>query len=271
MADSYLKQIQDAQQQFSDMFDEHDAILKVLEATDPQHTRRYRIIIQTPTQVFEPVVKDEITVEWERSGVPGKLTFTTIKDSNGMSFHEGDRAFLFYSTVKDRASYSGTTPYMNLFVGYVFKKSRDKQHHIQVTCYDQLRYLKNKYSWSFTNKTASEILRSICKDFGLHCGNVADTKYKIPALAMENVEAFDVILTALQETLAHTGRMYVLSDNNGVISLIDIERDYKSGYIVCDETAQNFEYTSDIDSETYNSIVLYYKPNTTAYVTTTEG
>lgn len=265
MADTYLKQIQDAQKsKLKDVHEDIDVIRQALENSDPAHNRWYRIVIQTPSQIFEPVVKDEITLEWERAGVPGKLTFTVIKDPSGMSFHEGDRVVFFAS---DRKTYNnlsaGTTPYSIMFVGYVFKKSRDKKHHIEVTCYDQLRYLKNKYSWSFVNKTASQILTSICKDYGLYYANIADTKYAIPALAMENAEAFDVILTALQETLAHTGKMYILSDNNGTITLVDAESYYKRGYLVCDETAQNFEYTSDIDTETYNSVVLYYKPNTT--------
>lgn len=267
MADTYLKQIQDAQKnKLNNVHEDIDVILQTLENSDPAHNRRYRIVIQTPKQIFEPVVKDEITLEWERSGVPGKLTFTVIKDPSGMSFHEGDRVVFCSSSGKSHTNISaGTTPYSIMFVGYVFKKSRDKKHHIEVTCYDQLRYLKNKYSYSFVNKTASQILTSICKDYGLYYANIADTKYVIPALAMENAEAFDVILTALQETLAHTGKMYALSDDNGIISLVDIES-RKMPFLVSDETAQNFEYTSDIDTETYNSIVLYYKPNTTTTI-----
>jgi hypothetical protein len=32
-----------------------------------------------------------------------------------------------------------------------------------------------------------------------------------------------------------------------------------SGVIICDTTAENFDYSSSIDDETYNSVVLYYK------------
>lgn len=261
---SYVDIIKDSQKNFfNESMAEQSSVMKAFEATDPTHENRYRIAISTPTRCFEPPIKDEVTIEWERTNTPGKLTFTVIKvaGANG-SFHEGDKVYFAYCP-------QGGTRYSLMFVGYVFKKSRDKKHHIEVTCYDQLRYLKNKYSWVFSNKTASQILKSICDDYGLELGAIAGTEYYIPSIAKENAEAFDVIITALEETLANTGQMYVLSDDNGVITLQNV-LNKKLNRLIDAETAQNFEYTSDIDSETYNSIVLYYKPTQTATTTTAE-
>lgn len=269
---SYVDIIKEAQESFlnsgtKDGESDVTTVMNAFEETDPYHERQCRIAISTPTRFFEPPIKDDITVEWERTNTPGKLTFTVIKVAGADgSFHEGDKVYFAYSAQRG-------DKYSLMFSGYVFKKSRDKRHHIEVVCYDQLRYLKNKYSWVFTNKTASEILKSVCSDYGLKCDqNVADTKYKIPSIAKENCEAFDVILVALEETLANTGQMYVLEDRNGNIALQNV-LNKKINRLIDASAAQNFEYSSSIDDETYNSIVLYYKPTgtTTTATATTEG
>ena len=205
-----------------------------------------KLLIEHNGAIFEPPVKDEIKIEWERTSTAGKLSFTTIKvpDVN-MTFLEGDRVQFFYD---DKL----------IFVGYVFTKKRTKEHHIEVTCYDQLRYLKNKFSYVFTNKTASQIVKSLCDDFQFSIGEIDDSKYVIPSIAEENQEAFEVILNATEETLANTGTMFILYDDAGKI-MYKNAANMMSDVIITDNTAEDFDYTSSIDNETYNSIVLYYK------------
>lgn len=209
-----------------------------------------RLTINHNGRIFEPPVEDEVKIEWERTSTPGKLTFTTIKVNDpAMSFDEGDQV-TFYHNEKP------------LFVGYVFKKKRDKQHHIEVTCYDQLRYLKNKYAYIFTNQRASQIVFSLCNDFKLKIGTIEDSKYVIPSIAEENKEAFDIILTATEETLLNSGDMFVLYDDAGSIMYKDCSK-MVSDTMIMSDTAEDFSYSTSIDDETYNSIVLYYKPDQT--------
>lgn len=202
--------------------------------------------IQHNGKVFSPPVKSGVKIEWDRAGSPGKLTFTTVKIPNaGMSFSEGDAVCFYY---KDKP----------VFMGYVFTKKRDRQHHIEVTCYDQIRYLKNKYTYVFENKTATEITKSLCNDFNLHTGTLEDTNYLIPAIAEENKSAIDIILGAINETLTNTGEMFVLYDDFGKLCLRN-SLNMVSQTLIMETTAENFDYTSSIDQETYNSVVLYYK------------
>ena len=220
----------------------------------PQGTyiiKSLQITIQHGDTLFSPPIKDDVQLEHSRDGSPGKLTFTVVKimDNSGMSFDEGDQV-CFYANGVLR------------FVGYVFKKKRDKEHHIEVTCYDKLRYLKNKYAYVFVNKTATEIVQAMCKDYNLPMGEIADTKYRIPSIAEENKEAIDIILTALEETLMNTGDLYVLMDNCGKIELKNCA-DMKTATTITAESAQNFDYSTSIDDSTYNSVVLYYKPGST--------
>lgn len=197
-------------------------------------------------KVFSPPVKSGVKIEWERTGSPGKLTFTTVKIPNaGMSFAEGDAVCFFYKN----------TP---VFLGYVFTKKRDRQHHIEVTCYDQIRYLKNKYTYVFEKKTATQIVKSLCYDFNLNLGTMEDTDYVIPTVAEENKSAMDIILSALEETLVNTGDMFVFYDDCGKLCLRNTTN-MISRTLIMDTTAENFDYKSSIDDESYNSIVLYYK------------
>ena len=196
-------------------------------------------------KVFSPPVKSGVKIEWERTGSPGKLTFTTIKIPNEMSFSEGDAVCFFYKN----------TP---VFLGYVFTKKRDRQHHIEVTCYDQIRYLKNKYTYVFEKNTATQIVKSLCYDFNLSLGTIENTDYVIPAVAEENKSAMDIILSALEETLVNTGNMFVFYDDCGKLCLRNTTN-MISRTLIMDTTAENFNYKSSIDDESYNSVVLYNK------------
>ena len=69
-----------------------------------------------------------VTYTTNRTGSPGTLKFT-INAGFGVSFLEGDPV---------RFSVDGQL----IFLGWVFTKNRDRHAIIEVTCYDQLRYLK---------------------------------------------------------------------------------------------------------------------------------
>lgn len=210
---------------------------------------KIQLTIQHGNHVFSPPVKDDIMVEWERTGAPGKLKFTTVK-VDGMDFYEGDAVTLQYDNNK-------------VFVGYVFTKQRSKEQHIEVTCYDQLRYLKNKYTYVFENKRADEIIQAMCKDYNLHIGTFDNTGYKIPAIAEENKSALDISLSVLEETLLNTGNQFTLYDDFGDITIKN-SANMVSNTLLMSSTAEDFDYKSSIDDETYNNIVLYYKPKSTS-------
>lgn len=205
-----------------------------------------KLTIQHKNNVFEPPVEDGVKIEWERTGSPGKLTFTVVQPPNEkLNFLEGDQVRFYYD---DKC----------VFCGYVFKKKRDKEQKIEVTCYDQIRYLKNKYTYVFENKTATQIVQALCKDFSLSIGTFDNTKYVIPAIAEENISALDIILDVLGETIMNTGNMFVLYDDAGKLQLKNAAN-MKTQTLIFEESAENFDYTSSIDDETYNRVVLYYK------------
>ena len=186
-----------------------------------------QLLIQNGNTVYEPVVQDEISWTTERKGAAGKLEFKILKD-NIINFEEGNPvAFKVDNT--------------NLFYGFVFKKKRDKEKIIKTTAYDQLRYLKNKDTKTYTNKRADELVKMIANEYQLNIGILENTGYAIAKKAESNQSLFDMILNA----------------DYGNLCLKNLER-MKVGLVIDEETGENYDYESSIDSDTYNQIKLTY-------------
>lgn len=201
------------------------------------------LFIQNGDTVYFPPIKDGITLTLERQGVPGKLSFTAVLD-NTLNFVEGNQVSL-------------TVDGNKMFYGFVFSKKRTKDNLVQVTAYDQLRYLKNKDTYVYTNKTLSDVIRMIASDFILNIGDLAETKYIIPNRVQDNVTLADIIQDALMETLAQEKVLYVFYDDYGKLTLKPTQDMYVNLLIDAD-TGENYDYTSSIDTQTYNQITLAY-------------
>lgn len=193
---------------------------------------------------MEPAVEEGIVWETTRKGVPGKLTFKVVND-DVLAFQEGNAVRLR----KDG---------QNIFYGFVFTKKRSKDGLISVTAYDQLRYLKNKDTYVYTNKTASQFIKMLAADFRLNVGTIEDTSYKIASRVEDNKTLFDMIQSSLDLTLENKKQMYVLYDDFGKLILKNVGK-MKLNIIIDEETGENIDYTSSIDSNTYNKIKLSYE------------
>lgn len=188
------------------------------------------------------------TVSWEteRTGSPGKLTFTIIK-SGDLSFTEGDVV---------RLSVDGQLQ----FYGWVFTKSKNRWGEIDVTCYDRLRYLKANASYGFYGQTVGQIIQQIAGDLQLDVGAIADTGYQIPSLIEKDQSCLDIIESAVQQTLLNTGSIYVFYDDGNGLALQKPE-DMKSSVLIGEKSLlTDYTYKTDIDSQTYNSVKLA-RPN----------
>ncbi len=187
-----------------------------------------------------------VTCTTNRTGSPGTMKFT-INAAGGISFVEGDPV---------RFSVDGQV----IFLGWVFTKTRDRHAVIEVTCYDQLRYLKASASYCFTGRTAGEIIQEIAQDFQLTVGRLDDTGYPIPALIMEEKSCLDIISTAVQRTLLATGRLYTFFDDCGALSLREAGAMVAQGVVGTCSLLTDYQYKTDIDQQTYNAVKLS-RPN----------
>lgn len=202
------------------------------------------LVIETKKGLIQPLVEDGVTWDTERKGVPGKLTFKLL-DKGDLNISEGNPV---------RMKWKGK----NVFFGFIFIIKRDKDRTVNVTAYDQMRYLKNKDTYVFKNKKASDIIKMLAGDFGLKTGSIAGTGYTIKSRIEDNKTLFDMIYNALDLTLDHTKKMYVLYDDFGKLTLKNIES-MKTKLVMTNETAENFDYQTSIDGETYNKIKLIYE------------
>ena len=201
------------------------------------------LLIQHGNKVFAPIVEEGITWSTERKGCPGELQFKVVKDDI-ISFQEGDAVRLKVNGV-------------NVFYGFVFQKKRDKDQIITVTAYDQLRYLKNKDTYVYENKTVGELIKMIATDYKLQTGTIEDTGFKIESMVEENTSLFDMIQNALDQTLTNKKEMYVMYDDFGKITLKSLGS-MQLNVLIDEDTGENFDYTSSINENTYNKIKLTY-------------
>lgn len=201
------------------------------------------ILIQHGSSIQFPAVAEGAKLTLERKGVPSKMVFTVVKDA-ALNFQEGDPVKL---------TVDGTP----MFYGFVFTKSRNKDEMIDVTAYDQLRYLKNKDTITEEGLKASDLLKRIATDFRLNLGTVEDTGYIIETIVEENQTLFDMLQNALDETLLNTGKLFVLYDDCGNLTLKNVNS-LKTDLLIDAATAENFSYSSSIDEQTYNKIKLTF-------------
>lgn len=185
------------------------------------------------------------TYTTNRTGSPGTLKFTV--NASGISFLEGDAV---------RFSVDGQV----IFLGWVFTKSRDRYAVIDVTCYDQLRYLKSSASYCFVGRTAGQIIQEIAQDFQLAVGKLDDTGYPIPTLVMEEKSCLDIISTAIQKTLLATGKLYTFFDDAGALSLREAGSMVAQGVVGDGSLLLDYSYKTDIDEHTANCVKLA-RPN----------
>ena len=201
------------------------------------------ILIQHGSSIQYPAVEEGAKLTFERKRTPGKLTFTVVKDA-ALNFQEGDPVKL---------TVDGTP----MFYGFVFTKSRDKGNTIDVTAYDQLRYLKNKDTITEEGLKASDLLKRIATDFRLNLGTVEDTGYTFETIVEENQTLFDMVQNALDETLRQTKQLFILYDDCGSLTLKNINS-LKTDLLIDASTAEDFDYSSSIDEQTYNKIKLAF-------------
>lgn len=205
------------------------------------------LYIQNGQTVYEPVVQGGINWETQRKGQPGKCSFTIIPDSK-LQIEEGNAV---------RLDVNGKS----VFFGFIFERSWNSDGQMKVTAYDQLRYLKNTDSYNYTNLSTGEVILMIARDYNLKTGTLIDTGHKISRNRPDKT-LLDIILDSLDLTLIHTGKIYVLYDDAGSLTLNDVEN-MKLDIMIDGSTAQDYDFKISIDSDTYNQIKVYYDNNKT--------
>lgn len=212
--------------------------------TDKLPEGKLRVVIQNGDNLFEVPVKDGAKLALERKSMPGKFTFESLYDTE-FPVDEGSSVLVYIDDVK-------------IFFGWVFTRQKSKDGWISYTAYDQLRYLKNKDTLVYVNKTADQLVKIIAERFGLKCGTITSTGY-IRSAVEDNTSLFDMIQNALDDTLLSKNKVYVLYDAVGELRLTDIADMKVNDCLIDAETGEDFTYKTTIDENVYNQIKLVYE------------
>ncbi len=200
-----------------------------------------KIIITNGDKKFYPAILNDISLDLEYKGNAGMLKFKVLKDEF-LSFFEGNTVEFYYKGEK-------------IFRGFIFTKQRSDNNFVNVTAFDQIRYLKNKDTFNIFHKKSSDVLLEIANDFNLEVGYVEDTKHVIPYILNEDKTFLDIIYNSLHTTFEHTGETYILYDDFGKLTLKN-SNNMKVDIIICEENCCGFDYSSSIDDNTYNEIII---------------
>lgn len=199
------------------------------------------IHVKKTDEYFVPAVLDDVRLELHRKGAPGKMTFKVVRDEV-LKMGYGDTIDVTWKGKQ-------------FFHGFIFEKKKTKNDLWNVTAYDQMRYLLNKDTFQYVGRTATQVIRELAEDFELKVGDLDDTGYVIPKHRDPDETIMDMCQTAMDITLMQTGKMYVIYDDCGKLTLKEISK-LKTDLYFDGETAGDYDYTGTIDKDTANLIKL---------------
>lgn len=185
-------------------------------SVDPERasviTEGAEIIITNGKTLYLPMIEDGITLQQPRSGSPATLKFKIVNDGN-IKLDCGNAVSFKWNTKK-------------MFFGYIFSIKASSIDTLEITAYDQMRYLKNKNTYVFKDKTFTEILTTLCKDNGLKMGKFEKVDKKI-TLPINEETGLDWITDATNYTVRpgednKSGSEYVVYDDFGEIRLVEM-------------------------------------------------
>lgn len=206
-----------------------------------ENENKLKVYIKSSLTVYDVVLANEATIEKEEF-CASRFAFSVVKDDT-VSFNQGDAVSVRY---EDNV----------IFYGYVFCKSRDKEGIISVVAYDQLRYLKNRRSYSRGQMKLDEIVNKIADDNAMRKGDIDSAGITLPSVAADNVSLLDVIVKACSDARRISGKRFIVYDDGGYITLKN-EDDLATDVLIDATNTENYLYTDTIDNNVYNMICLY--------------
>lgn len=142
-------------------------------------------------------------------------------------------------------NYNGT----ELFRGIIMSQTQSNKKKLTFKAYDNGIYLaNNKDTFTYENKTASEIFRDCCTRFGLPMGEVSECTYRIPELTKPKTTPFDTIADAMSLDFDATGIRHYVSSDKGKISLLTRRENIMQWVIEVSQNLTTYSYTKSIEA-----------------------
>lgn len=136
-----------------------------------------------------------------------------------------------------------------LFRGIIMSQTQSNKKKLTFTAYDNGIYLaNNKDTFTYENKTASDIFRDCCTRFGLPMGEVAECTYRIPELTKSKTTAFDAIADALSLDFKATGIRHYVTSEKGKLKLLTRRENILQWVIETGQNLSTYSYTRSIEN-----------------------
>jgi len=206
---------------------------------DTDRTNLSVIYYEGSKAVFVNDLNMGVTISGDLAQASRKCEVTVNNTINGKT-----RAVAFKLGRKIRIL-SGKT---ELFQGIIFGYDIDDKGEESITAYDANHYLtKVSDSYRFDNKKASDIVKYLCKRFGIKTGKISDTGYVIPKLILRDKTLWDVIVIALTETRKKNNRQFSLQSKGGVLHLVERKEQLTRMYIEDGANLIGATYSTNMD------------------------
>lgn len=190
-------------------------------------------------------ITEEIQVVLQLDGEAGKLTCLLQKDPNNILKIANGSIVSFIVDGK------------GFFFGYVFTIGTDSDENYKITCYDQLRYLKNNDVYATSDMTASNIFAKICKDYGLNYKIKVPTKYKPEPYLHDNKTLYNIIKRGMNLASVYDKARYFITDVFGTLTWSELSHEKTNIQLGAGSMLTSYRYEKSIDNDTANQVKLY--------------
>jgi len=195
-------------------------------------------------------IVEKIIWECSINNNPSKLKIFLIK-KNDLKINKGSQVTF---------RYKGD----NVFYGFTFEDENDSNESNDILAYAQTRYLKNKDTYVFVDKTISDIFIQLCTDFKLTYKVGTQSTHILAPAIRDNKRLAEILEMGINETLAISGKWFIYYDDFDIIKLDDMNN-LKTDLIISDKAnLYGFKYKTSIDKDTYNQIKLIKENKDTA-------
>ena len=135
----------------------------------------------------------------------------------------------------------------SLFKGLIIDTSESDKPTMSFTAYDYGIYFSNsKNTFTYSNKTLSEIFIDCCQRAGVKYDVVAKTDYKIPDITKPNATYWDTVQSGMQATKRKTGKTYFVQCSDNALHLFERRNMLLQWVLATGENITDYTYTNSI-------------------------
>ncbi|MDR1066471.1 MAG: hypothetical protein LBL35_03415 [Clostridiales bacterium] len=177
---------------------------------------------------------------------PGRLVVEVMEDpTKAISFANGDVIFM---NVGDAG----------MFYGYIFSMKTEENRTVEITAYDQSRYLKNDDVFATPPMTADVIFENCCRRAGLSKFEAkCRPRYICPEYFHDKKSLYSIIKYGIERTFENEGRRLFVRDDFGSLIFDDVKNQRVDAVIGDASLLYGYKSEISIDRDTFNLARIY--------------